>query len=40
VERCPFRVVFAVEKPAEGELALITPQGEAAAKSDQRFEGP
>jgi hypothetical protein len=36
----PLRVVFAVEKPAEGELTLITPQGEVAAKSDQRFGGP
>ena len=36
----PLRVVFAVEKPAEGELALITPQGEVAAKPDQRFGGP
>jgi hypothetical protein len=36
----PLRVVFAVEKPAEGELALITPQGEVAAKSDHRYGGP
>ena len=34
------RVVFAAEKPAEGELALITPQGEVAAKSDDRYGGP
>jgi hypothetical protein len=36
----PLRVVFAAEKPAEGELALITPQGEVAAKSDHRYGGP
>lgn len=34
------RVVFAVEKPADGALALITPDGEVAAKSEQRLGGP
>jgi hypothetical protein len=36
----PLRVVVAVEKPADGDLALITPEGEVAAKSDQRLGGP
>jgi hypothetical protein len=36
----PLRIVFAAEKPAEGEFALITPEGQVAAKSDQRFGGP
>jgi hypothetical protein len=32
----PLRVVFTVEQPADGELALIAPDGKVAAKSDQR----
>ena len=36
----PLRVVFTVEKPADGELALIAPDGKVAAKSDQRLGGP
>ena len=36
----PLRVVFTVEKPADGELALIAPDGKVAAKSDRRLGGP
>src|SRR5713226_3247321 len=36
----PLRVVFAVEKPLEGELSLIAPDGSVAAKSRGRFGGP
>jgi hypothetical protein len=36
----PLRVVVAVEKPADGELALISPDGQVAAKSNQRLGGP
>ena len=36
----PLRVVLAAEKPADGELVLITPEGEIAAKSNQRLGGP
>jgi hypothetical protein len=36
----PLRVVFTVEKPTDGELALIAPDGQVAAKSDQRLGGP
>ena len=36
----PLRVVLGVEKPADGELILITPEGEVAAKSNQRLGGP
>jgi hypothetical protein len=36
----PLRVVFTVEKPADGELALIAPDGKVAAKSNQRLGGP
>jgi hypothetical protein len=36
----PLRVVFTVEKPADGELALIAPDGTLAARSDQRLGGP
>src|SRR5262245_37861059 len=36
----PLRVVFAAEKPLEGELSLIAPDGSVAAKSRQRFGGP
>jgi hypothetical protein len=34
------RVVFAAEQAADGELALISPEGEIAAKSDGRHGGP
>src|SRR5437660_52683 len=36
----PLRVVFAVEKPLEGELSLIAPDGSVAAKSRKRGGGP
>ena len=36
----PLRVVFAVEKPLEGELSLIAPDGSVAAKSRERHGGP
>jgi hypothetical protein len=36
----PLRVVFAVEKPFEGELSLIAPDGRVAASSRERFGGP
>ncbi len=36
----PLRVVFAVEKPIEGQLSLIAPDGSVAAKSRGRFGGP
>jgi len=36
----PLRVVFAAEKPAEGELSLIAPDGSVAAKSRTRHGGP
>jgi len=36
----PLRVIFAVEKPLEGELALVAPNGSVAAKSRQRYGGP
>jgi hypothetical protein len=36
----PLRVVFAAEKPFEGELSLIGPDGSAAAKSRERHGGP
>jgi hypothetical protein len=36
----PLRVVFAAEKPLEGELSLIAPDGNAAAKSSDRQGGP
>ena len=36
----PLRVVFAVEKPLEGELSLIAPNGQVAASSRDRFGGP
>ncbi len=39
-KRAPLRVVFASEKPIEGELSLITPNGKVAAKSDKRGGGP
>ena len=34
------RVVFAAEKPLEGELSLIAPDGSVAAKSRERHGGP
>src|SRR5437588_10854279 len=36
----PLRVVFAVEKPIEGELSLIAPDGRVAAQSRDRHGGP
>ena len=36
----PLRVVFAAEKPFEGELSLIAPDGSVAAKSHERRGGP
>ncbi len=36
----PLRVVFAAERPLEGELALIAPDGNVAAKSRERHGGP
>ena len=36
----PLRVVFAAEKPLEGELSLISPDGSVAAKSRDRHGGP
>jgi hypothetical protein len=36
----PLRVIFAVEKPFEGELSLIAPDGSVAAKSRARYDGP
>jgi len=36
----PLRVVFAAEKPSEGELSLIAPDGSVAAKSHGRYGGP
>jgi hypothetical protein len=36
----PLRVVFAAEKPLEGELTLIAPNGSVAAKSRERHGGP
>ena len=36
----PLRVVFAAEKPLEGELSLIAPDGSVAAKSRDRHGGP
>jgi hypothetical protein len=36
----PLRVVFAAEKPFEGELSLIAPDGRVAAKSRERQGGP
>ena len=35
----PLRVIFAAEKPLDGELSLIGPDGNVAAKSRQRH-GP
>ncbi len=36
----PLRVIFAAEKPIEGELSLIAPDGSVAAKSHGRHGGP
>ena len=36
----PLRVVFAAEKPLEGEFSLIAPDGSVAAKSRARYGGP
>src|SRR6266566_4865078 len=36
----PLRVIFAVERPFEGELALIAPDGSVAAKSREQHGGP
>jgi hypothetical protein len=36
----PLRVVFAAEKPLEGELSLIRPDGSVAATSRERHGGP
>src|ERR1700730_13476042 len=36
----PLRVVFAAEKPLEGELSLIAPDGSVATKSRDRHGGP
>ena len=36
----PLRVVFAAEKPLDGELSLIAPDGSVVAKSHDRHDGP
>ena len=36
----PLRVIFAAEKPLDGELSLIGPNGQVAAKSRERRGGP
>jgi hypothetical protein len=36
----PLRVIFAAEKPLEGELSLIAPDGSVAVKSRDRLGGP
>ncbi len=36
----PLRVIFAVEKPVDGELSLIAPDGSVAAKAGDRQGGP
>ncbi|MBM3528403.1 MAG: hypothetical protein FJX62_09950 [Alphaproteobacteria bacterium] len=36
----PLRVVFTVEQPLDGELALIAPDGSVAARSNKRHGGP
>jgi hypothetical protein len=36
----PLRVIFTAEKPLEGELSLIGPDGAVAAKSNERHGGP
>jgi hypothetical protein len=36
----PLRIIFAAEKPLEGELSLIAPDGSVAAQSRERHGGP
>jgi hypothetical protein len=36
----PLRVLFAAEKPLEGSLTLVAPNGSVAATSNERFGGP
>ena len=36
----PLRVIFAAEKPIDGELSLVAPNGSVAAKSRERQDGP
>ena len=36
----PLRVLFAAEKPLEGELSLVAPDGSVAVKSGERHGGP
>src|SRR5436305_7631409 len=36
----PLRVIFAAERPLEGELSLIAPDGSVAARSAERHGGP
>ena len=36
----PLRVIFAAERPLEGELSLVGPDGKVAAKSRERLGGP
>src|SRR5215471_11832309 len=36
----PLRVIFTAEKPIEGELSLVAPNGSVAAKSSDRQGGP
>jgi hypothetical protein len=36
----PLRVLFAAEKPLDGELSLVAPNGSVAAKSNERHGGP
>ncbi|MBX9777945.1 MAG: hypothetical protein K2Y71_26490 [Xanthobacteraceae bacterium] len=36
----PLRVLFAAEKPLEGRLTLVAPNGSVAATSNERFGGP
>ena len=36
----PLRVIFVAEKPLEGELSLIAPDGTVAAKSRDHLDGP
>jgi hypothetical protein len=36
----PLRVIFTAEKPFDGELSLIAPNGSVAATSRERYDGP
>jgi hypothetical protein len=36
----PLRVIFASEKPIDGELSLVAPDGQVAVRSSQRHGGP